>query len=136
MVKINKIINMMVHRYKTADPFVIADKLNIQVEWCNFGKFPLGKIIYDQHCPIVMLNNSIKHTPLQYFTLGHELGHVVLHEDLTGYYTTARHGHSKLETEADEFSVALMGMLFIEENDCIPYSYDELACHYGVPSAE
>jgi len=124
----------MVKWNKTADPFAIADKLNIQVEWCNLGTFPYGKIIYDQHCPIIMLNNSIKHTSLQYFTIGHELGHVVLHEDLTGYYTSAHHGHSKLETEADEFSVGLMGMLFIEENDRVPFSYQELAYQYGVPS--
>ena len=134
MVRMNEIIKTIIKRYHTADPFAIADRLNIQIEWSDFGEMPLGKTVYDNHVPIVMLNNSIKHKPIQYFTMGHELGHVVVHEDLTGYYTTVRHGHSKLEREADEFSVGLMGMLFIEENGRVLSSYKELAFNYGVPT--
>lgn len=131
--EINKIINTIVKRYGTADPFEIADRLNVQVEWCKLGPFPLGKTVYDKKEPIIMLNESIKHQPIQSFIMGHELGHVVLQENLVGYYTTNHHGHSKLETEADEFAVALMGMLFIEENNRVPSSYKELAWSYGVP---
>lgn len=134
MDRVKDIVKAIVNRYHTADPFVIAEKLNIQVEWCDFGAMPLGKNAYDNQEPIILLNNSIKHTPTQYFILGHELGHVIFHEGLIGYYTSVKHGYSKFEREADEFSVGLMGMLFIEENGHFPYSYRELSYQYGVPS--
>jgi len=120
-------------RYHTADPFTVAEKLNVQVEWCYFGHYPLGKTIYDGDQPIVLLNESIKHKPIQYFVMGHELGHVILQEGLVGYYTSSNRAHGQLETEADEFSVALMGLLYIEDNDCLPSSYEDLARQYGLP---
>ena len=112
---------------------MIADKLNIEVDWCRFGKMPLGKTVYDGHEPVIMLNQLIKHTPAQYFVLGHELGHAILQEGLVGYYTSSVRNHSQLETEADQFSVALMALLFVEDNDYMPESYDELATQYGLP---
>ena len=51
--EINKIINAIVKRYGTADPFEIADRLNVQVEWCKLGPFPLGKTVYDKKEPIM-----------------------------------------------------------------------------------
>ncbi len=84
MDRVKDIVKAIVNRYHTADPFVIAEKLNIQVEWCDFGAMPLGKNAYDNQEPIILLNNSIKHTPTQYFILGHELGHVIFHEGLIG----------------------------------------------------
>lgn len=136
MEKISNVVKTVTSRYHTADPFIVAEKLNIQVEWCNFNKLPLGKPIYDGEQPIIMLNESIKHEPVQYFVLGHELGHTILQEGLVGYYTSSNRAHSRLETEADEFSVALMGMLFIEENGRLPFSYQELAWDYGTPTTD
>lgn len=126
-------MRIVTDRYKTANPFAIAEKLNIQVEWCYFDKLPRGKTIYFGKCPIIMLNEGIKHKPYQYFVMGHELGHVILREGLVRYYTSSTRAHVQLETEADEFSVALMGLLFIEDNDCLPNSYEDLARQYGLP---
>lgn len=133
MYKVSDVVKTVVNRYKTANPFMIADKLNIEVDWCRFGKMPLGKTVYDGHEPVIMLNQLIKHTPAQYFVLGHELGHAILQEGLVGYYTSSVRNHSQLETEADQFSVALMALLFVEDNDYMPGSYDELATQYGLP---
>lgn len=131
--KISNIVRTVTSRYHTANPFIIAEKLNIQVEWCYFDKLPLGKTIYFGKRPIIMLSENIKHKPYQYFVMGHELGHVILQEGLVGYYTSSTRAHSKLETEADEFSAALMGSLYIEDNDCLPSSYEDLAKQYGLP---
>lgn len=128
-----KSIKLIEQRYGTADPFSLAEKLNIQVEWVYFGQQPLGKIAYDRQQPIVMLNNRIKHLPLRYFTMAHELGHVILQEGLTGYYTGNLYGHSKLETQADKFASALLGLLYVEENGDLPTSYDDLVWRYGLP---
>jgi len=131
--KLSNVVKTVTNRYHTANPFIIAEKLNIQVEWCYFDELPLGKTIYYGPRPIIMLNESIKHKPYQYFVMGHELGHVILQEGLVGYYVSSTHGHSQLETQADEFSAALMGALYIEDNDCLPDSYEDLAKQYGLP---
>ena len=131
---IKRVTEYIVRHFNTADPFRIAELLNVQVDWVNIGKYPLGKTVYDDGAPVVLMNKSIEHTPKQYFVMAHELGHVVLQEGLIGNYTTAMHGRSSLEAEADEFSVALLGQLFIEENERMPETWDELVHDYGFPS--
>lgn len=133
MKKLSTIAKLVAGRYHTANPFTIAEKLNIQVEWCPLADLPLGKIIYDGKQPVIMLNDNIKHRPAQYFVLGHELGHAIMQEGLVGYYTSSVRNKSQLETDADQFSVALMALLFVEDNDRLPDSYDDLATQYGLP---
>ncbi|GKT02489.1 ImmA/IrrE family metallo-endopeptidase [Furfurilactobacillus entadae] len=131
---IKEITKYMTKKYKTADPFRIAELLNIQVDWVNIGKYPLGKVVYDQDAPVILLNDAINRTPKQYFVMAHELGHIVLQEGLIGYYTTALHGRSSLEEQADEFSVALLSQYFIEENERLPENWEELVHSYGFPT--
>lgn len=109
---VKRITEYMVRHFKTADPFRIAELLNVQLDWVTIGDYPLGKTVYDHDAPLVLMNSRIKHSPKQYFVMAHELGHVVLQEGLNGYYTTALHGRSSLEAEADEFSVSLLSQLF------------------------
>ncbi|RRG07794.1 MAG: ImmA/IrrE family metallo-endopeptidase [Lactobacillus sp.] len=125
---------LIVDRYQTANPFLLAEKLNVEVDWMPLGNFPLGKTIYDNSAPLIVLNERIKNKPIQYFTLSHELGHVILQEGLVGYYVGVRFGHAKLENEANEFAVSLLGQLYIEENYRIPNNYFELVGSYGLPA--
>lgn len=131
---IKEAVKAVVDKYKTANPFVIADKLNIDVEWTSlFGKRPLAKTNYDDDAPIVMMNERIRYDSSRYYIMAHEIGHVIFHEGLSGYYTGIRFGHSKLEHESDVFAIALMGMLYIEENDRAPETIRELEVTYGLP---
>lgn len=125
---------IVAERYKTADPFIIADQLNIEVYWESLGKYPYGKTVYDEKAPIIIMNNDIKDKPLRYFTMAHELGHVILQEGLVGYYTGVKFGHGKLENEANEFASTLLGQLYIEENGHYPNDYFELSSRYGLPT--
>lgn len=122
------------NRYHTADPFTIAEKLNVEVNWESLGKYPYGKTVYDKQAPIVILNQSIRNKPLRYFTMAHELGHVILQEGLVGYYTGNKFGYDKLENEANEFATALLGQFYIEEKGHYPYDYFELSQEYGLPT--
>lgn len=134
----NRIINTLktiTNRYKTSDPFVIAEKLNVDLNWVSIGKLPLGLTIYEQHRPIVLLNDSIKGSSQQYFTLAHELGHVILHGDIPGYHT-GRLSKGIREREANEFATGLMGLLYVEDNGYQPDNYYELVHHYGSPVRE
>lgn len=130
---INEATQIVTHRYHTADPFTLADKLNIEIDWSYLGTSPLGKTIYDQKEPIVMLNKSIRDSPLRYFTMAHELGHIILQEGLVGYYCLNNWTHSEMENEANEFGVSLLAQLYVEENGCLPANYSDLVHAYGLP---
>lgn len=132
MNKVKEAIKTVVDRYGTADPFKIAEYLNIDVRWSPLGARPLGKTNYDDLGPIVMLNNCIRDSQERYFVLAHELGHVILQEGLSGYYTGAYFGHDKLENQANEFAIGLIGMLYVEDNDRVPDTIYELEKTYGV----
>ncbi|WP_149315800.1 ImmA/IrrE family metallo-endopeptidase [Lentilactobacillus buchneri] len=128
-------IKTVVERYQTADPFQIADGTNTEIDWVELGDHPLGKIIYYGQQPIIMLNNGIKDTPQQYFTLAHELGHLIVQPGLTAYQT-GRYSHDVCEYQANQFATGLMGLLYVEENGYGPESYYDLVHHYGSPVKE
>lgn len=122
-------------KFGTSDPFVLAEKLNVDVSWVELGKRPLGKVFYyPDGSPYVLLNNSIKDSTLRYFTLAHELGHVIFQEGLVGYYKESAFGESHMEREADKFAASLLGLLYIEENGRQPSNWFDLVHAYGFPS--
>ena len=128
-------IETMVSRYNTADPFAIADKLNVDWYFMPLGKHPLGDTSYDEREPIIILNESIKDSPQRYFTLAHEIGHVVMHADLNGYHSGYA-SYGVCEYQANQFATGLMGLLYVEENGYGPDSYYDLVHHYGSPVNE
>lgn len=132
------VIGYMGHRYKTFDPFVIAEKLNVQVDWRPFGAHPAGETrnyptIDGGKAPAILLNERIRDTPERYFAMAHELGHVIEHEGLEGYYDFNRRNRSKVEVEADAFAAHLLTNLFVEEHNRAANNYQELVWTYGFP---
>lgn len=125
-------VKTVVSRYGTADPFTIADKLNVEYFYMPLGRHPLGDTSYDHHDPIVILNESIRESPQRYYTLAHELGHVIMHADLTGYHSGIW-TYGKYEQQANQFATGLMGLLFVEENGYEPDNYYNLVNCYGSP---
>lgn len=132
MDRIKEAIEAVLNRYNTADPFIIAEHLNIEVDYAALGEMPLGKTMYDKEMPIVMLNDSLRYSPQRYFVMAHELGHVILHEGLNSYYTGITSGYDKLENEANEFGVGLIGLLYVEDNDRLPETFEEVQKEYGI----
>ncbi|WP_085012933.1 ImmA/IrrE family metallo-endopeptidase [Lentilactobacillus parabuchneri] len=116
----------------TADPFSIAEQLNIEIRWETFGPHPLGQTAYFDKCPIILLNESIRDSVQRNFTCGHELGHIICQPGITGYQT-GRLSHGVCEYQANQFATGLMGLLYVEENGCGPDSYYDLVHHYGSP---
>lgn len=121
------------HRYRTADPFKIADQLNVELRWADLGDEVLGKTQYIAGRPLIFLSDSIKGKPKMFFVMAHELGHVILHADVSGYYKVAYHGDDKAEHEADQFAGQLLMRLYWEENRVLPETIQDLAREYGVP---
>lgn len=123
-------------RYGTFDPFVIAEKLNIDIQYKPFFEEPLGDIINFMGRPIILLSDTIKDSTQRYFVCAHELGHAIEHADMQSYYISNRYAKSRYETQSDKFAVSLLGELYIEENGCIPDNYLYLVHAYGFPSLD
>ncbi len=126
-------VPFIAHRYGTADPFTIADKLNIEVQWRELTPGILGKTVYVFGQPIVMLDNCVKHSVQSTFVMAHELGHVLLHEGLASYYSLIPNGDDKSEYEADRFAETLLILYYVEEHRELPENYRDLVSEYGFP---
>ena len=77
---IKKTVKELVDKYKTFDPFEIADQMGILVQ-----KHPLGRIggyymIYSG-IKCICINSDIDDSKLENTIMAHELGHAILHDD-------------------------------------------------------
>lgn len=126
-------INTLVENHHTANPFVIADNLNISYIFVDFPARLKGRIIVTHDGePIILLNNSLKNSKEKYLVMAHELKHAMDHSDLIGYYSLCYGGKGKLELEANKFATDLMILLYQEQYQIIPDTFDKLISAYGV----
>ena len=126
-------INTLVENHHTANPFVIADNLNISYLYVDFPARLKGRIIVTHDGePIILLNNSLKNSKEKYLVMAHELKHAMDHSDLIGYYSLCYGGKGKLELEANKFATDLMILLYQEQYQIIPDTFDKLISVYGV----
>lgn len=126
-------IKTLVENHHTANPFMIADNLNISYIFVDFPARLKGRIIVTQDGePIILLNNSLKNSKEKYLVMAHELKHAMDHSDLIGYYSLCYGGKGKLELEANKFATDLMILLYQEQYQIIPDTFDKLISVYGV----
>ena len=126
-------IKTLVENHRTANPFVIADNLNINYLYVDFPSRLKGRIIVTNDGePIILLNNSLKNSNEKYLVMAHELKHAIYHADLIGYYSACYGGKGKLELEANKFATELMLLLYQEQYQDIPDTFDKLIAAYGV----
>ncbi|APX72891.1 ImmA/IrrE family metallo-endopeptidase [Companilactobacillus allii] len=131
---LNELILDIGTRYNTFDPFVWADKLNIEIHWKDIYPRPLGDTIYFGSQPIIILANEIRDSSQRYFVLAHELAHVIEHDGLVSYYNDRTFFKHKLEYQADKFAITLVTNLYIEEYGNLPGTYADLTHCYGLPN--
>ncbi len=126
-------IKTLVENHHTANPFTIADNLNISYIFVDFPARLKGRIIVTRDGePIILLNNSLKNSKEKYLVMAHELKHAMDHSDLIGYYSLCYGGKGKLELEANKFATDLMILLYQEQYQIIPDTFDKLISVYGV----
>lgn len=115
----------------TYDPFKICESLNILLEYADIEN-PLGDTVYLHNKPIIMLANKMKYSPQAYFVCAHELGHVINHQGIQGYYTLSKTTHNRMELEASKFAIQLCNKLFMENNGYEAKNIYELKREFGV----
>lgn len=133
MNRIEKITNDLVLKYKTNDPFALAELLNIDIQYWDLLDEPKGQTVRPFDKPIILLNKALKHSNERFFVCAHELGHALDHVDFSGYYISNNRVKDKYEYQADSFAKKLLIGLYKEEYGVLPHTCDELVHLYGYP---
>ena len=102
---INSFVNKLQKKFRTKNPFEIAEACNINIKYRDFKDLK-GMYTVMQRCPFIFLNNSLDEN-MEKVVLFHELGHHFLHRH-HAVSAFKEHGlydmSSKLEIEANIFA--------------------------------
>lgn len=131
--KIKTLLEELYSKYKTLDPFILIERIGIELRYVNYLDNPSGqyqKLLGD---PIILLSESLENDPKKYYIAAHELYHSLEHSDLISYYILNSRSRAKIETEANKFAAALCFNLYIEEHGIEYFTKIDLERNYGVP---
>ena len=111
----------LVRKYKTRDPFRIADSMGLTVIRTQLRGIR-GFYQHVARCGIIYIDSSLPE-PEARFVCAHEIGHALLHRGCNRIFmdTNTYFKVDQYEIEADKFALNLL------------YSDDEVACFFCLP---
>ncbi|OTP12358.1 hypothetical protein A5844_000591 [Enterococcus sp. 10A9_DIV0425] len=130
-----KLVSTLKRTYQTANPFLISEKMGIEIRYVSFLENPKGQFQELMGYPIILLNESLKESEERFYICAHELGHALFHHGLSSYYVSTRKSRSKSESEANCFAANLIVSLYKEDNEQYPRKIEELTNLYGLPES-
>lgn len=113
---INKFVEKQKRRFRTDNPFDIAEMLGIRVKYKSFGELK-GMYLITERCPFIILNEDLDEV-MERVVMFHELGHHFLHKHLIGqafHEYTLYDMTSKPEMEANIYAASYM----LSDNDVL-----------------
>lgn len=132
---IKEIVEDLVKKHGTNDPFEIAEAKNIYVLEHDLHDEIFGFYKYIRRNKFIYINSNLSKKD-KIFTLSHELGHSEIHSRLNTPFLKRKTLFSidKIETEANRFAVELLlpDKTIYEYKDS-GFSINEIAKIYGVP---
>lgn len=123
-----KLVDVLIGRYKTNNPYMIAKRLHIRVSFEHLGNSK-GHYTYLYRLHTIHINCDIPKEE-QKFACAHELGHVIKHPYYNANFFkrfTYYLGQLK-EIDANDFAIELLFVRAIE-----PIALDEAIRLYGAP---
>jgi Zn-dependent peptidase ImmA (M78 family) len=101
--------NEIIKKYKTNNPFEIADLLGINVKTFDFPTEVKGIYQYEKKNKFIYLNRQLSYHEKMY-VCGHELGHAVLHTKINCTFLKqyTLFNVNKFEHEANQFCSYLL----------------------------
>lgn len=132
---IKEIVNNLVNKHNTNDPFEIANAKNIFVFEQNLHEEVFGFYKYIRRNKFIYLNSNLDDAGKK-FTLAHELGHSEMHPSINTPFLKRKTLFSvdKIENEANRFAVELLlsdTKIYEHKNEFL--TLNEIADMYGVP---
>lgn len=105
---IKKLVNQLVKKYGTRNPYELCDCMNVLVRICDLGD-TLGCYLLIKRQKCILLNQSIIGTSMEHVVLSHELGHSKMHWNNDCYfYGSTFFNKNKEENEANTFAAELL----------------------------
>lgn len=101
-------ISRLIKKYKTNDPFELADMLNISIFYEELGTIN-GYYNKPLRMKQIHINDDLSEN-MKKFTCAHELGHALLHPDVSTPFLRSQTllSVNKMEIEANTFAVKLL----------------------------
>ncbi|MDK8193739.1 ImmA/IrrE family metallo-endopeptidase [Paenibacillus sp. UMB7766-LJ446] len=103
------IVQGLIKRFKTNDPFIIAERLNIHIRYCNLGNSTRGFYYRKLRRRFIVIHDGLN-DPWKRFVCAHELAHDRLHPGISRFYIDEQSFFSagKFERQANLFAVKLL----------------------------
>jgi Zn-dependent peptidase ImmA (M78 family) len=131
--EIKDIVRKLVRKYKTSNPYELADYLNIIVLIDNLDESIRGYFHYFKRNKIIHINSKLSDKDKR-IVLAHELGHAVLHPKLNIIFMehNTYFVKSKYEYEANKFAAEIL-----VPDDLLStypdYTLQQISCLEGIP---
>ena len=105
---IKDIVESTIHKYHTRDPYELAEQLHICISRHELGKIR-GYYLKKYRIKQIILNSNLDRHE-EKFVLAHEIGHAILHPDVSTPFLTEHTFLSinRLEMDANKFAVELL----------------------------
>lgn len=105
----DKLIYKLMRRFKTNDPFIIAQGLNIHIRYADLGSSTRGIYYRKLRRRCIFIHDGLDE-PWQRFVCAHELGHDRLHPGFSRFWLDEQSFFhvGKYERQANKFAVRLL----------------------------
>ncbi|WP_028530522.1 ImmA/IrrE family metallo-endopeptidase [Paenibacillus sp. HW567] len=128
----DEIINKLIKKYKTNNPFELCEALGIHIRFVNLGESTKGLYYRKLRRRFIVIHNEL---PIEWqrFVCAHELGHDRLHKGINRFFLEENSYFSpgKLERQANLFAIKLLSSGSFPEQDESLISY---YLRIGIPS--
>ena len=122
----------VIDEYHSNDPFIIAEKMNINVFTRPLVDIGGYYMVLKNNVKIAVIDSGLSRH-LQKFVLAHEIGHSLLHPEKGAFMLkTSLFATNRQEVEADKFAIELL-LTDSMVNDNIDYTVDNWATVLGLP---
>lgn len=133
MIDIKQLIHNLDKKYKTLDPYELAEAMGIIIHRMELGN-TRGFCYTSRRIKQIILNNNLPEWT-ERFVLAHEIGHLVMHPKHSApFLQSTFFSMDKFEIEANKFATELI-IPDDELMDMYEYTVDELSALYGLPRA-
>jgi len=128
----DKLIHTLTRKYKTNNPFTIAEHLGIHIRFADLGEHTRG-IYYSKLRRRFIVINSRLDSHWQRFICAHELAHDRLHRGLNRFFLDkySFSNANKYERQANQFAVQL---ILINTNIHSGETIEDFFLKNGVPT--
>lgn len=132
MLDVRPYVDNIYKKYRTRNPYKIADDMDVIVHYMNLGQGTRGLCHHKKRIKQIFLHENLEEWE-ERFVLTHEIGHLVMHPNHNApFLQTTFFSRSRYEIEANKFAAELI----ISDTDLRgyrDYTISQIAGIYGLP---